>query len=141
AEVLQGRVRDALEDANRAITLDPKLPASYALRAQIHLSTQNYSAARDDAARAIELAPNADDVFKPLVTRGMARAMLGDGPGALTDLDRAILVHPQEPALFYNRAQVRLSVGDVPGGCADLRAAAAGGRNDAAAMVLRMCSR
>lgn len=139
AEVFQGRLRDALQDATRAITLDPQLPASFALRAQIRLSTGDYAGARDDAGTAIDLAPNADDVFKPLVTRGMARMVLGDGPGALQDLDRAIAARPQEPALFFNRGQVKLAQDDVAGGCADLRAAAAGGREDAKAMLAERC--
>jgi tetratricopeptide (TPR) repeat protein len=140
AEVLQGRVRDALADADRAIALDPRQPASFALRAQIRLSMQDFAGARDDAGKAIELAPDADDVFKPLAARGMARAMLGDGPGALTDLDRAIAVHPQEPALFFNRGQVRLALNDIAGGCADLRVAVAGGRDDAAQLARQRCA-
>jgi tetratricopeptide (TPR) repeat protein len=139
AQMIRGQAREALADATRAIALDPRFPASFALRAQARLSTGDYASARDDAAQAIALAPAADDLFKPLVTRGMARAMLGDSRGALEDLDRAIGLNPQEPALFFNRGQVRLSNGDVAGGCADLRLAAARGRADAAALAADRC--
>jgi Flp pilus assembly protein TadD len=139
AEVINGRARDALADADRAIALDPRLPASFALRAQIRLSSQDFAGARDDATKAIDLAPEDDEVFKPLVTRGMARMMLGDGPGALADLDRAIAQRPQEPALFFNRGQVRLALDDLAGGCSDLRVAAGAGREDAARLTHEKC--
>jgi hypothetical protein len=58
-----------------------------------------------DSSKAIDLAPDWDEVFKSYVTRGLARAMLGDNSGALADLDRAAALNPGEPAILLNGAR------------------------------------
>jgi tetratricopeptide (TPR) repeat protein len=140
AGMLSGRPAEALADVSKAIILDPRQSSAFELRAQAHLNNGSYALARDDAARAIALAPAADDVFKSYVTRSLALAMMNDGPGALSDIDRAIALNPSEPALLQNRGQIRIRFGDTANGCADLREAARRGRQDAQALVKSLCS-
>jgi tetratricopeptide (TPR) repeat protein len=66
----------ALQDANRAITSDPKSPEGYLLRASVLFDPKVRGAAVGDLRTALRLAP--DD---PRVRRGLAAAVLSqDGP-------------------------------------------------------------
>jgi tetratricopeptide (TPR) repeat protein len=68
----------ALQDANRAISIDPKSAEGYLLRANLLLDADNRSAAARDLRTALRLAP--DD---PRVRRGLGSVLLAlDGPTA-----------------------------------------------------------
>jgi tetratricopeptide (TPR) repeat protein len=140
--MLSGRYAEALWDAGQAIAFDPTLGASFELRAQARLRTGDPKGAVEDADQAIAMTPHGDELFKSYVTRGLAFAMLNDGPGAVADLDYAIAIelNPREPALLLNRGQIRIQFGDVRGGCADLRQAASRGRDDAKPLVAQFCA-
>jgi hypothetical protein len=54
-----------------------------------------------------------------LSTLALARAILGDHAAALADFERAIAADPESVQTYYNRAFLRLSIGDWEGGWQD----------------------
>lgn len=55
--------------------------------------------------------------------RGVCKVGLGDGPGGLADLDRAVQLAPENGMAWASRGEVRAGLGDPRGALADLDAA------------------
>ena len=91
--------------------------------------SKDYKGAIEDFNKAIALdAKNTDTYYN----RGNARSGLKQYKEAIGDYDKAIALDPKYAKAFSNRGVAKLSVGDKPGGCADLNTAAALGNAGAA---------
>jgi tetratricopeptide (TPR) repeat protein len=107
----------ALEDAEHAISLDPKLARAYNLRATAHRSMGNLREALEDYSKAIGLDPSLDNYFQ----RASTHQMLKEHSQAVEDLNQAIEYSPDQPALYFARAESRAALGDKKAAAEDVR--------------------
>jgi tetratricopeptide (TPR) repeat protein len=85
-----------------------------------------HAACLDDGERdlreAIELQPS----YQAYLALAYALQERGDERGALQQLDRAVARRPQDPALYFRRARLRVVIGDRPGARQDFERTIAG---------------
>jgi serine/threonine protein kinase len=112
----QGKNKEALEDVNNAIALDPNYADSYNRRGYIRKDLGDIQGAIEDYNNAITLDPN---FFKPYYNRAIARTDLGDKENAIADFNKAIELNPQDVDTYNARAQFRLVLRDVKGAIED----------------------
>jgi tetratricopeptide (TPR) repeat protein len=124
----------AVNDATRALDLDPGLALAYHYRARAHLSRQEDDDALADAERAVGRAPGDPRV---LVGRGMVRASRGEDGQAVADFDRAIRLDPRHARAYAERGLSRLDLHDPPGALADCDRAVELAPGDASAYTAR----
>ena len=108
---------EALEDANTMAGLLPKDFYSYLCRAKVLISLGNFTDARADYEKAIQLAPTNSTVYA-------ARANFrddyeADEYGAIADYTVAIELDPENGEYFYERSSPRFDVQDGAGIVAD----------------------
>ena len=108
----------AIADADRAVALDPKLARAYNLRASARRATGDLRRAIEDFTSAIALEPNLDNYFQ----RASTYQKLGEHKLAVADFSLALAEDPQEPHIYYARAQSRAALGDSAGAQADFLA-------------------
>jgi tetratricopeptide (TPR) repeat protein len=108
----------AVADADRAVAIDPKSARAYNLRATARRAAGDPRRAIEDFTRAVEREPNLDNYFQ----RAATFQLLGEHKLALADFDKAIAEDPQQPHIYYARAQSRAALGDSAGAQADLLA-------------------
>jgi len=108
----------AIADADRAIALDPKLARAYNLRANARRASGDPRGAIEDFTKAITREPNLDNYFQ----RASTYQKLGEHKLAVADFDKALAEDPQQPHIYYARAQSRTALGDKAGAQADLLA-------------------
>jgi len=107
----------ALADAERAISLDSKSPQTYALRAAAERATGDSAGAIQDYTKALDLTPSLEYYFQ----RGSTYQLLGEHRLALADLDKAVEYSPDQPHLYFARAQSRAALGDAAGAKSDIQ--------------------
>jgi tetratricopeptide (TPR) repeat protein len=107
----------AFADFTRAITLDPKDPYAWALRANLNDAHSRWTEAQADALRAAELDPEDPS---PWLTLASARQELGNVEAALVAAERAIELDALDARSWDERGRLRLKKGDSQGGLADL---------------------
>ena len=122
----------ALKDLNRAIELDPENPLAYFSRGNVYTLQEKWEPATADYERALELNPNdfqvqmslknieqqatdtantnADDRSQSAEynNSGLVHALKQEFPEALEDFNRAIALNPQNPGIYFNRANIYL---------------------------------
>jgi len=108
----------AIADADRAVTLDPKLARAYNLRASARRAAGDARRALEDFTKALKLEPNLDNYFQ----RAATYQLLGEHKLALADFNEAVAEDPQEAHIYYARAQSRAALGDSAGAQADILA-------------------
>ncbi|KAJ2860000.1 Palmitoyl-protein thioesterase 1 [Coemansia aciculifera] len=86
---------EAIEKYTQAIAADPTVPAFYTNRAQCHLHTESYGAARDDANVALELDPS---FIKAYYRRAAALLAMGKFKEARADYREVQRRAPRDPA-------------------------------------------
>ncbi len=110
----------AIDDATRAIELDPNQVRAWSLRgrARFRMGQGNdVVAGMRDLTRSIELAPGLATVW---LDRALARGMIRDFEGEVSDAGRAIELDPSVPEAWELRAKGREETGNVDGAIADL---------------------
>jgi tetratricopeptide (TPR) repeat protein/predicted Ser/Thr protein kinase len=110
-----GEREAALEDHDRAVRLAPNDPIARNNRANAYLYSGRPDLAIEDYTRAIDVSPTST----AYANRGAAKVSLGDAPGGLADLDRAIEMDPGFAAAYLNRSRARSAMGDLPGAIED----------------------
>ena len=106
----------ALADAERALTLNPKLAQAYNLRGAAERATGNPPKAVEDYTRAIDLEATLEYYFQ----RASTYQLLGDHQRALADFNKAVEFSPDQPHLYFARAQSKAALGDVEGSKKDI---------------------
>jgi len=105
-----GRYREMLAQSQRAIQLDPQLPAAYVGLAVVHLhGGRQFSAALAAAQRCVELGPSDADCLMML---SIVQSRIGQAETAMQNMDKALDLSPIPPvymnsphalALWVNR--------------------------------------
>lgn len=113
---LKGKNEDALQDAAKAVTLDPKSTDFLVNRSQIYLSLGKIAEAEADANGIVTLAP---DKALSYANRGAVLIAAKKYDQAITDLDKAVSIDPS-PTAYYYRAQARNLKGDAAGAMPDV---------------------
>ena len=90
----------ALELAQKAISLDESSPSCYVLLAMIYMFKKQYERAIAEAERAIALDPNGDDAYSQL---GTVLNMVGRQQEAIEPLEKAIRINPMAPSIYFRR--------------------------------------
>jgi tetratricopeptide (TPR) repeat protein len=110
-----------VQDASRAIELNPRNGDVYSLRAAARLDSEDYENAEKDYSTAIDLGADGPTIFH---WRGVARRVLGRFSDAESDLSRAL---EQDPAPFHHleRGRIRFLQGRARSAEEDLSAALA----------------
>ncbi|KAJ1738305.1 Palmitoyl-protein thioesterase 1 [Coemansia sp. RSA 989] len=84
---------EAIEKYTEAIACDSTVPALYTNRAQCHLLTEGYGAAKEDANRALELDPSFTKAFYRRAAANLAMGLL---PEARSDFRQVTLRQPND---------------------------------------------
>lgn len=104
-----GELERAIEEAGKAIQLDPVLVYPYLLRGRVLNEQLRADLAAKDFDRAYELSPNDTNV---LLERSLFRSSNRQFSGAMSDLDAAIALEPKDHYLYFQRAKVWARMGN-----------------------------
>jgi tetratricopeptide (TPR) repeat protein len=108
----------ALADAVRVLMLDEKQSRAYNLRATVERAKGDSATAIKDFTRAVDLAPNLDNLFQ----LGATYQSIGDHKHAVGDFTQALDIAPDQPHSYFARAQSKAALGDVKGAQKDIAA-------------------
>ena len=135
----------ALADCDRGLSINSRNPSLYTTRGNIHLQKDNIQQAIQDYSRTIELSEATNDTRRLATAysnRASALMQVPDPEGALSDVNEALAINPDDPADLYKRGLVKVALEDREGGRADLRKAAdfyvKAGRTESHQNVLNM---
>jgi tetratricopeptide (TPR) repeat protein len=137
AEMMLRKFPEALADANKAIELSGGRQGYLQLRAEARLAVGDAKGALADSTQAITLDPQASDIAKTYLSRGVARISLDDAKGASADFTKAIELDPKFGAAYQSRGNARALLGDSAGAIADYTKAIELDPGSAAAYVMR----
>lgn len=116
----RGNLNEALRNVNKAIELDPKLLQAYFLRASIYSKKGGEDEkVLADYTTIIALAPTAPGAELAYFNRAMILLRKGEIDAAARDVDKAILLKPEEIVLYQGRAVIRFQKRDYEGALAD----------------------
>ena len=138
------RYSEAIRCENNAIKLKPDFPNAYVHRAQMYAKLHSLERADADLDRAMELAPKDKSIYRIKsaveALRGNLELSLADGQtgtDSFTRTNRAInkeelikeisrynkiiATIPSQAAPYYDRALLRIAMGNLPAGIEDLR--------------------
>jgi tetratricopeptide (TPR) repeat protein len=112
----QGEFALALDSLENAITLDPDLGLAYLIRSQVYTALKLKGTAKEffDIPKELDL-PTSQDYAE----RGVIFAFLGEYPLALSDVDEAIKINPDQADYYNVRAKIYAVAGDFPSALAD----------------------
>jgi len=110
----------ASEDYAAALVLAPRHIPALLARADQFFALGLPAEAEAGYSQVIEIAPQSVLAF---INRGVARDEQGRFAEAIEDFTRALGLDPQSPVALLNRGVSRSQTGDLPGMCADYRAA------------------
>jgi adenylate cyclase len=96
-------MEQAVEMAQKAISLDESDPCSYEILSGIYMFKRQHERAIAEAERAIALDPNGADAHSQL---GIVLAYAGRQQEAIAPLEKAIRINPIPPSLYFGRLGV-----------------------------------
>jgi tetratricopeptide (TPR) repeat protein len=88
----KGKSENALEDFNRAIDINPQIPAGYLGRANTLNIMGRYQEAIEDYDRTLELDPKLANAY---INRGSAYSHLGETEKAIADYEKGLELDPK----------------------------------------------
>jgi len=125
---LLGRYLEVIQDANRAISLNPNHSYAYAARGRAYHWLGQFEKAFWDCDKAIQIQPNA----WAFTCRGRANAALHQYDRSIRDCDQAILMDPKDAEAYEIRGlSYVLSKKSDKEGCRSLRKACELGKCEA----------
>lgn len=111
ADSYDGLMADAIESAEQALRLNPKLAEPYATLGSVHQSARRYGQARAQMERALEIDPaDATTNFWYALTY----CVTGDIAACEQGLDRTLQIDPLLPNALGWRSRLLASAGDLP---------------------------
>jgi len=114
----QADTTSALEDINKALSINKNAVNGYLMRADIAIHrNQDYQQALKDMNEAIKRQPKIAGYF---INRAYIRYRLDDYFGAMSDYDYALQLDPSNFVAYYNRALLRTEVHDYNNAIEDL---------------------
>ncbi len=113
----KGEFKDAIQDCNKAIKLDPKSSVAFVLRGVAHVRNNDPFAGIKDYTEAIRLDPNNALAFH---NRGATRGHLGWHEKAIEDYTEAIRLNPKLVQSFVGRGESWANQGKHDKALADL---------------------
>jgi adenylate cyclase len=93
-------VEQALELAQKAISLDESSPGCHRILSVIYMFKKQYEKAVAEAERAIALEPNYAEAYSQL---GTVLQMMGRKQEAIEPLEKAIRINPMAPSYYFRR--------------------------------------
>ncbi len=112
----QGNYAAAIENYDRAISLNPKYTKAYYNRGVVQDKFGQYEAAITDYDKAINLNPRFTEAYHD---RGGTKTKLGRYEAAITDYDIAINLNPEYAIAYYNRGNAKAKLGQYEAAIAD----------------------
>ncbi len=113
---LSGNYKEAINDFNRAIELDPTLKYMYNSRAIAKGNLGDIKGAIEDYTKGLEIDPGDPLMYR---NRGTNKADLNDHKGAISDYDKAIDITPDDYYAYYLRGRSKGALGDYSGEISD----------------------
>jgi tetratricopeptide (TPR) repeat protein len=143
---LAGDLAGAVEDADRAIVLEPYDPMAYVTRGAARRGLGKLRRAEADLLAGIEMEPERSWFYHELMHLRRTQGRIADAlealaeanrldakyvwvreasalPEAVSELDRVLQVHPRHPEAHAWRGEARWRLGDLRGALSDLRRA------------------
>ncbi|NND09340.1 MAG: tetratricopeptide repeat protein [Saprospiraceae bacterium] len=120
-EAKVGAIEEAKIALEKAIRLDSSFSKAHFDHAQFYGEIGEYEKAITSYNKV--LTQNDNLYIEALVNRGLAKKMLGDFQGALSDINLAMEIHPDEAILFKNRANLYLIEGEYKSAIEDYKKA------------------
>jgi tetratricopeptide (TPR) repeat protein len=108
----------ALDDLNKAVTINPRVAEIYNGRAIARLQNGDLDGSLADYEKVIELKPSMPSAF---LGRGYFRYQKKDFDGAISDFSKAIELYPGYADAHVDRGFVRGLKGDMAGALAEIR--------------------
>ncbi|PMB43549.1 hypothetical protein CEN40_15570 [Fischerella thermalis CCMEE 5205] len=105
----KGDTRQALEDLNWVLQVDPQDAQAYCCRGVVRYKQGNYREAIADFNQALQLNFQDAIVYR---NRGRARFQLGDHQGAIADFNQALQIKPEDALLYVARGNVYRAMGN-----------------------------
>jgi adenylate cyclase len=93
-------LEQALELAQKAISLDESDPCGYEVLSSVYMFKGEYERAIAEAERAIALDPNGADAYSQL---GTVLQLVGRPQEAIAPLEKAIRINPIAPSIYFRR--------------------------------------
>ena len=115
-------VNGALEDLDKAISINPRVAEIYNGRAIARLQKGDLDGALADYEKVIELKPSLPSAF---LGRGYFRYQKENFDGAVADFSKAIELKPDYADAYVDRGMVRGLKGEIDGAIADIKKGAA----------------
>ena len=135
----------ALADCDKGLSINPRNASIHNTRGNINLQKDNIQPAIQDYSRTIELSEETGDTRRAATAysnRASALMQIPDPEGALSDINKALEINPEDPADLYKRGLVKVALNDREGGRTDMRQAAdlyvKAGRTESYQTVLNM---
>ena len=119
AEMMLRKHPEALADANKSVELNGTRRQYFQLRAEARLAAGDAVGSLADSTKAIALDPQAFDIAKTYLSRGVARISLFDAKGASEDFTKAIEFDPKLGDAYQNRGNACALLGDSVGAIAN----------------------
>lgn len=110
------RYREAIEEFDRAIRLDPQCSRAYRGRAEARARTEDLQGALADLDRLLQLQPRDSFAFG---NRAHLKEKLGDLEGALADWGHSLQIFPNNSTSLGYRSDLKRKMGDRAGAMAD----------------------
>ena len=131
------KYREAIQDYNKVIELNPNFVNAYYNRGIAKFNLQDYREAIQDYNKVIELNPNYADAY---YSRGNAKGKLQDYRGAIQDFNKAIQLNPKLAEAYNNRGLAKIISGQKDSGCLDLSKAGELGYAEAYETIRNFCN-
>ena len=113
----KGMTKEAFEDFNRLIAINPEYKDVYNNRATACFNIKDYNCVVKDLDQAITRKPNNSKLYN---NRGLAKSYLKDISGAISDYNKAIELDTSNTDAFNNRINAKESLNDFEGAIKDI---------------------